>query len=122
MRPIRKERLCYVFYMQTHLSSLQLDQLHHALLKKGAEVNEKLVRLLNGEHVDLESLIAGQPGERPVERLRRFLGLIDSKIQASRPGSHARFGVCERCGTPLPFTELEQMPWAERCRACADQT
>lgn len=107
--------------MQTHLSAAQLDQLHHALLKKGAEVNDKLVRLLSGENVDAEGLLAAQPGERPAERLRRFLELIDSKIQASRPDSHTRFGACEHCGTPLPFPELEQMPWAQRCRACADQ-
>ncbi|MFO0579938.1 MAG: TraR/DksA C4-type zinc finger protein [Polyangia bacterium] len=107
--------------MKTHLEPAQLDQLHRQLLNKGAEVNEQLVQLLNGERVSLEGVLAARPGEQPAERLRRFLTLIDAKIQASRRDSLTSYGACERCGAALPFTELQQVPWAERCRACADE-
>lgn len=107
--------------MQTQLDERQIRQLHQQLLKKGTELNEKLVQLLSGERVELESIVSARPGERPVERLRRFLDLIDSKIQATRRDSPNSYGFCELCGTQLPFSELEQMPWAERCRSCADK-
>lgn len=107
--------------MQTHLDKDQINRLHKQLLNKGAEVNEKLVRLLSGERVDLELIAANRPGETPVERLRRFLDLIDSKVQATRKDSHNRYGCCEICEAQLPFSELEQMPWADRCRSCANE-
>lgn len=84
-------------------------------------MNEQLVRLLSGERVSLDGVLAARPGERPIERLRRFLDVIDSKIQASQHDSHSRFGFCGICDAPLPFVELQQVPWAERCRTCADR-
>lgn len=71
--------------MSSHLDARQLAWLHRALLKKGAELNARLVEPLNhegGDHV-LTSGVLAKPGERPVERLRRFVALGDSQIQAS---------------------------------------
>src|SRR4051795_11426862 len=103
--------------MSSHLPPEQMNVLHRVLLNKGAELNEQLVRLLNGEGIDLEAVPGAilKPGERPAERLRRFLELVDSKIQASRPSSLTRYGLCDSCGAPLSFTELEQVPWADCC-------
>ena len=91
---------------------------------KRAELNARLVEFLNHEGGDrvLTPGVLAKPGERPVERLRRFMSLVDSKIQASRPGAAPGYGLCESCETPLPFIELEQLPWADRCRACAEPT
>jgi RNA polymerase-binding transcription factor DksA len=101
----------------SHLDSDQLRSLRHDLLAKGAEINEKLTRLLAGESVDVDALVGGgAPGETPAERLRRFLDLIDERIHAIAAG---RFGHCAACGAAQSFAELHEMPWATRCRACA---
>ena len=104
--------------MASHLDEKQLQQLRKQLLKKGAEINEKLVGLLAGQDVHIPHLLEPvKPGERPEERLRRFLNLIDRKLHEIQGGT---YGQCSECGAALPFVELEQMPWAEMCRACAD--
>lgn len=108
--------------MSSHLSDLERAVLRRALLKKGAELNEKLVRLLN-EQGRSPAGVAGAndvPGESPVEKLQRFLALVDTRIKTLRSGALSRFGHCERCDAPISFTELEQLPWADRCRACSD--
>jgi RNA polymerase-binding transcription factor DksA len=99
------------------LTDDQVQTLKRQLLKKGAEINEKLTRLLNGQKVDMAALLgAAKPGESPIERLRRFLTLVDGRIQAIRAG---RYGRCESCGAPLPFDHLQQIPWIDTCADCA---
>ena len=108
--------------MRSPLDARQLALHHRALLKKGSELNARLVELLNhegGERV-LTPGVPPKPGERPVERLRRFMALVDSKTEASRPGAAPGYGLCESCEAPLPFIELEQLPFADRCRACVE--
>lgn len=108
-----------LFLMVSHLDAKQRQQLRKQLLKKGAEINEKLTGLLAGEAVSVSHLLEPtKPGERPEERLRRFLELIDRKLHAIQEGS---YGNCSACSAALPFVELEQMPWADLCRACSDQ-
>ncbi len=96
----------------------QVAILKRQLLKKGAEINEKLVQILNGKNVvDLEKLLGGgKPGETKEERLRRFLALIDSQLVAIRNGS---YGKCVQCGDGIPFAHLEQIPWIDTCQKCA---
>jgi RNA polymerase-binding transcription factor DksA len=95
----------------------QVQVLRRRLLKKGAEINEKLTALLANQKVDLDALLGhGKPGETPIERLRRFLALVDGAIQSIRRGSYGR---CLSCGDGLPFPDLEQVPWIDTCRACA---
>jgi hypothetical protein len=95
----------------------QIQVLRRHLLKKGAEINAELTGLLNGQKVSVEALLgAGKPGESPIERLRRFLALVDGRIQAIRAGSYGR---CITCGDGLPFAELEQIPWIDTCQSCA---
>lgn len=105
--------------MESHLDDRQRQQLRKQLLKKGAELNEKLVGLLAGQAVAVSHLLEPtKPGERPEERLRRFLDLVDRKLHALQDGS---YGHCSACAVALPFVELEQMPWADLCRACSDE-
>jgi RNA polymerase-binding transcription factor DksA len=99
----------------SHLNIAELRSLRRDLLAKGTEINDKLTRLLAGEHVDVEALVGGQPGETPIEKLHRFLWLIDERIHAV---DTERFGHCEVCGAPQSYAELHEMPWATRCHAC----
>lgn len=95
----------------------QIARLKRLLLKKGGEINEKLVALLNGQQLRLDELLGkGKPGEKPIDRLRRFMELIDGRLRAIRAGTYGR---CERCGDGLPFAHLEQIPWIDTCQACA---
>jgi hypothetical protein len=99
------------------LTTLERDRLLRRLLAKGSEVSEALTRILAGEKLDLERLLGGgEPGETPAERLRRFLDLLDERIQAAR---HGRYGFCDQCGSALPFAELDAVPWQRTCRRCA---
>jgi RNA polymerase-binding transcription factor DksA len=99
------------------LTPEQLERCRKLLLKKGAEVNEKLTRLLANEKVDIDRLLGkGKPGETPIERLRRFLNLIDENIKKIRAGS---YGKCVSCGADLPFEHLEQIPWIDTCTSCS---
>ena len=98
-------------------SDEQIAKLRRQLLKKGAEINDKLVALLAGKQVDVNALLGGgKPGETKEERLRRFLELVDGRLRAIRDG---RYGRCEQCGDGLPFAHLEQIPWIDTCEACA---
>lgn len=98
------------------LSTTQIDVLRRQLLKKGAEINAKLVEILNGKDPSVGLFGPGKPGETKEERLRRFLGLVDSRIKSIRSGT---YGSCDRCHAPLPFADLEQIPWIDTCRSCS---
>jgi hypothetical protein len=101
-------------HMNPPPTSDQIALLKRQLLKKGAEINDKLVALLNGKEVNIFEPL--KPGETKEERLRRFLKLIDDQLVAIRNGT---YGKCLKCGDGLPFAHLEQVPWIDTCQACA---
>lgn len=97
----------------------QIQILRRRLLKKGAEINVKLTELLAqaDPRDDLRALLGGgKPGEKPVERLRRFMALIDGRLRAIKEG---RYGRCDQCGDGIPFAHLEQVPWIDTCQKCS---
>ena len=99
----------------------QIGQLKRQLLRKGSEINERLVAILSGKKVTMESLLVGLGGsgakkESQEEKLRHFLDLVDGRIKAIAAG---RYGRCERCGDGLPFEHLQQVPWIDTCQRCA---
>jgi hypothetical protein len=99
------------------ISPEEVQRCKRLLLKKGSEINEKLTRLLNNQQVSIEGLMGGgKPGETPIERLRRFMKLIDDNLKRIRDGS---YGKCVTCGDALPFAHLEQVPWIDTCQKCA---
>jgi RNA polymerase-binding transcription factor DksA len=102
--------------MIEHLSTGELASLRKALLKKGAELADKLSRLMAGEKVKLDELLSPRPGETPIEKARRYLALVDRKIKSIDAGT---FGRCDACGAALSYPELDGVPWMETCRACA---
>lgn len=104
--------------MVSTLTEQQLTKLRKQLLRKGADINAQLVELLSGRDVDTTKLPSiTKPGERPAERLRRFLDLIDRRLHQIKNGSYGR---CDKCDQPIPFESLEQMPWADVCQGCAE--
>src|SRR4051812_21889744 len=100
--------------MNPPLTDEEIAKLKRQLLKKGAEINEKLVALLNGKQVNIMEQL--KPGETKEERLRRFLKLIDDQLVRIRQGT---YGKCEKCGDSLPFAHLQEAPWIDTCQACA---
>ena len=98
------------------LTDEQLATLKRLLLRKGRDLSEKLSEMMSGKNVRFEELLAPKVGETPMERLRRYLDLVDGRIKAINAGT---YGNCFLCETPLSYAELEQMPWAEYCAACA---
>jgi hypothetical protein len=98
-------------------TATEIAILKKRLLKKGAEINEKLTALLANPTLRIDELLGGgKPGETPIERLQRFMALIDGRLRAIREG---RYGICEKCGDGLPFAHLEQIPWIDTCTTCA---
>jgi hypothetical protein len=101
--------------MTTHLTTDELATLRPRLLKKGAEVAEILSRLLAGEKVRIDDLLAPKPGETPIEKARRYLAVIDARIKALAAGT---YGSCDQCDSPIPYPYLAELPWMDTCRAC----
>lgn len=62
--------------------------------------------------------IVGKPGMRPEEKLRWALDQIEGRRKLLDAGDE-RFGRCDVCAGELSEDELDQMPWADRCRAHA---
>jgi DnaK suppressor protein len=47
---------------------------------------------------------------------RKRIAEVDDALQRVDAGS---YGVCERCGRPIPAERLEARPFARHCIACA---
>jgi hypothetical protein len=102
--------------MPTHLTADELRSLRRPLLKKGGELAEILAKLLAGEKVRIDDLLAPRPGETPIEKARRYLAVVDRKIKALDAGT---YGACDECGAAIPYVYLAELPWMDTCRACA---
>ena len=50
-------------------------------------------------------------------RDREALGEINAALQRIDDGS---YGLCEQCGTPIPFARLQAIPTARVCAVCAE--
>lgn len=90
------------------------------LARQGMAVNERLTTLLaskNAKLLDIKLPHEQKPGERPEERLRRWLDQISD---AQRRLAGGAFGACLGCGAALPVAVLDEAPWTERCGACGD--
>ncbi len=91
------------------------------LLAKGQDIALLLAAVLAGK--DKTSALAalpdlGKPGMRPEEKLRAYLDLIEATRHLLLADGD-EFGRCIGCGERLSELELDEMPWAQRCRACA---
>lgn len=96
----------------------QLARWRRDILRKGVEVNAKLTQLLANQNATLATMDLpgeGKPGEKPVERLRRFLNQISA---AQRRLGTDQWGKCQTCGVAFPHGALDDMPWIEDCGDC----
>jgi len=89
------------------------------LLAQLGRVSAQLEALLAGQDTRMADVAlpeARDPGETPLERLQRLRALLDQALQRLASGQPTS---CEACETPIPDPELDALPWATRCRACA---
>jgi len=72
----------------------------------------------SGDDLDVTALRQGHEADqalraRCAEGLTEWIGALHRLRE--RPGE---FGVCERCGEPIPWVRLEVLPTARRCADC----
>jgi RNA polymerase-binding transcription factor DksA len=96
----------------------ELGRLRRKLLAKGRDLAQELSELMAGLKPKATDLLEAKPGETRIERVRRYLDLVDRKIKAVAAG---RYGLCDSCATPIPLVQLNELPWLERCAGCRAQ-
>jgi len=102
-----------------HQDAAAVARWRRALALKGMEVNGQLTRLLAAQNATLATIKLpneDKGGEKPEERLRRFL---DQIIRAQRRVGTPAFGQCAGCGEELPAAAFDDAPWIELCAPCA---
>ncbi|MBX3468080.1 MAG: hypothetical protein KF878_14505 [Planctomycetes bacterium] len=81
-------------------------------------VSDKIAQLLAGQDLDLSQVKLPQdmePGETPLERLRRYKDLLQETLATLNRGEDP---VCRGCGGAIPEAALDEMPWATACGRC----
>ncbi|MSQ84030.1 MAG: hypothetical protein EXR77_14295 [Myxococcales bacterium] len=104
------------------LEPANIARWRQAIALKGMEVNGQLTQLLAKQNATLATIKLPneeKPGEKPVERLRRFLNQI---IAAQRRLGSDQFGKCQSCGLVLPVAALNETPWLQDCGPCFAKT
>ena len=99
------------------------QRLRRALLDKGMALATALTDLMAGKAdktraAELPSA-ARKPGMTPIERLRAYLNHVEACRQRLDADDDS-YGRCDVCGDDLGLTALQEMPWADRCRTCAE--
>ncbi len=95
-----------------------MDRRDKTLHKLGA-ICRRIEVLLAGQNVTLADVPLPQeakPGEKPLEKLRRFKALLNETLGAMDEGIHP---CCKKCRSPLLDVVLDEMPWATWCQECA---
>jgi RNA polymerase-binding transcription factor DksA len=93
----------------------QLQGLKRRLQAKGFELSQILSALMSGKRAGGADLLDAKPGETPEEKVRRYLALINRKVQSVNAGTYGR---CETCAQEIEFAYLDTVPWMEVCRPC----
>lgn len=98
------------------------ERLRRAILAKGMALATALADLMAGKADKLREAelpaTARKPGMTPIERLRAYLNHVEA-CRARLDADDDDYGRCDRCGDDLGLAALEEMPWADRCAACA---
>jgi len=96
-------------------------RLRRGLLDRSRVLATLLAEVLAGKRIEakLGPLgVEGKPGMRPEEKLRLALDQVEARRRLLDAGDD-RFGRCDDCGAELGELALQEMPWADRCRAPA---
>jgi hypothetical protein len=96
------------------------ERLRRRLLKQRMALATLLAEVVSGKDRTsvLQALGILGPGIRPDEALCEALDRVERR-RVLLVSDDARYGCCELCGADLGADALEQMPWADRCRAHA---
>ncbi|MCO5167792.1 MAG: hypothetical protein M9894_15710 [Planctomycetes bacterium] len=81
-------------------------------------VSDRIAQLLAGQDLDLSQMKLPQdqePGETPLERLRRYKALLQETLATLNRGEDP---TCRACGGPIPEAALDELPWATGCGRC----
>jgi RNA polymerase-binding transcription factor DksA len=98
------------------LTADELAGLRRRLLVKGRELAEQLAALMAGLKPKATDILDARPGETPIEKTRRYLGLVDGRIKAIAAG---RYGRCAGCDSLISYAQLAELPWMDLCAVCA---
>ena len=99
-------------------------RLRRGLMDRGRVLATLLADVMAGRRIaGLEARLGplgvlGKPGMRPEEKLRLALDQVEGRRRMLDAGDD-RFGRCDECGVELGELALQEMPWADRCRAHA---
>jgi RNA polymerase-binding transcription factor DksA len=96
-------------------------RLRKTIMKRGLTLATLLADVLSGKDKSdaLRALaVIDKPGMRPEERIRAALEQVESRRRLL-DADDDRFGRCDVCGEDLGIAALDEMPWADRCRAHA---
>jgi hypothetical protein len=104
----------------TYFDPAMRERLRRRVLKHGRALTTLLAEVVSGKDRTplLEALGVLTPGTRPDEALRKALDRIERR-RLLLVSDDARYGCCEICGIDLGVPALEEVPWADRCRAHA---
>ena len=92
-------------------------RLRRAIMRRGHTLATLLADVLAGkQHPSIAALLAQKPGMRPEEVLRLALDQIEARRKLL-DADDDRYGRCDVCGLDLGMPSLDEMPWADRCRA-----
>lgn len=94
-------------------------RLRQGLMRRGLELATRLAEVMAG--ADGEAMLrrlglTARPGARPAEVLRAALDRVEERRRWLDAGDD-RFGRCDVCDVDLGLPALDEMPWADRCRA-----
>lgn len=94
-------------------------RLRKGLMKRGQDLATRLAEVMAG--ADGEAMLRrlgleARPGARPAEILRAALDQVEERRRWLDAGDD-RFGRCDVCGVDLGLAALDELPYADRCRA-----
>jgi len=103
---------------QAVYDAFALARVRESLKAHQAKVARQMEQILQGQNLTLQDVKLPQeedPREPPLERLRRYMRLLQATRQRlSTPG----FGLCAGCGAPIQIESLVSFPWLMECAGC----
>jgi hypothetical protein len=92
-------------------------RLRRGLMKRGQTLATLLADVLAGKSSpSIDAILRAKPGLRPEEALRLTLDQVEGRRKLLDAGDD-RYGRCDKCGEDLGVYALNEMPWADACRA-----
>lgn len=98
-----------------------LTRLRRGIMKRGQTLSILLAEALAGkDHPSIAAILREKPGLRPEEAIRKMLDEVEARRKLI-DARDDRYGRCDVCGEDLGVWALNELPWADRCRAHTGQ-